>query len=91
MGDVLVENPANNVAPHKKHAATESIPNIDVLEGAGNDGGDEYSTLKRYQRQLEYVDIIQRDRTALTAVDRYIKLQEEYIKDEQRYRSLTSS
>jgi 26S proteasome regulatory subunit T3 len=54
MGDVLVENPANAVLPHKKLAAADSIPNIDSLEGSGNDGGDEYSTLKRYQRHLEY-------------------------------------
>ena len=55
MGDVLVENPANSVAPHKKQTASESIPNIEGLEGSANDGGDEYSALKRYQRQLEYV------------------------------------
>ncbi len=54
MGDVLVENPVNSVLPHKKQFPTDSIPNIDSLEGSGNDGGDEYSTLKRYQRHLEY-------------------------------------
>lgn len=54
MGDVAVENPANVVAPHKKLPPADSIPNIDSLEGSGNDGGDEYSTLKRYQRHLEY-------------------------------------
>lgn len=54
MGDVAVENPANTVAPHKRQPPTDSIPNIDSLEGSGNDGGDEYSTLKRYQRHLEY-------------------------------------
>jgi hypothetical protein len=54
MGDVLLENSANAVLPHKKPAIADSIPNIDSLEGSGNDGGDEYSTLKRYQRHLEY-------------------------------------
>lgn len=32
-----------------------SIPNIDSLEGLGTDGSDEYSTLKKLQRHLEYV------------------------------------
>jgi hypothetical protein len=53
MGDVLVENLVNSVLPHKKQPLADSIPNIDSLEGSGNDGGDEYSTLKRYQRHLE--------------------------------------
>jgi len=55
MGDVVVENPANIVAPHKRLPASNSIPNIDSLEGIGNDGSDEYSTLKKLQRHLEYV------------------------------------
>jgi 26S proteasome regulatory subunit T3 len=54
MADVLVEHSANAVLPHKKSAPADSIPNIDSLEGSGNDGGDEYSTLKRFQRHLEY-------------------------------------
>lgn len=53
MGNVLVENSVNAVLPHKKLAPADSIPNIESLEGSGNDGGDEYSTLKRYQRHLE--------------------------------------
>jgi hypothetical protein len=53
MGDALVENSTNAVFPHKKSAPADSIPNIDSLEGSGNDGGDEYSALKRYQRHLE--------------------------------------
>jgi 26S proteasome regulatory subunit T3 len=57
MGDVLVENPANTVAPHKKQPPSNSIPNIDSLEGIGNDGSDEYSTLKKLQRHLEYVEL----------------------------------
>jgi 26S proteasome regulatory subunit T3 len=54
MGDVLVDYPVNSVSPNKKQQPADSIPNIDSLEGSGNDGGDEYSTLKRYQRHLEY-------------------------------------
>lgn len=54
MGDVAIENPANQIAPHKKLGPADAIPNIDPLEGAGNDGGDEYAALKRYQRHLEY-------------------------------------
>ena len=55
MGDVVVENPANTVAPHKRQPPSHSIPNIDSLEGVGNDGSDEYSTLKKLQRHLEFV------------------------------------
>ena len=68
MGDVLVDNPLNSVPPHQRKPASDSVPTIDSLEGSGSDGGDEYSTLKRYQRHLEYIN-----------------LQEEYIKDEQRF------
>lgn len=67
MADVMVENPASLVLPHRKQMPS-SIPNIDSLEGLGMDGSDEYSTMKKLQRHLEY-----------------IQLQEEYIKDEQRY------
>jgi 26S proteasome regulatory subunit T3 len=83
MGDVLVDHPANSVSPSKKQPPADSIPNIDSLEGSGNDGGDEYSTLKRYQRHLEY-GLVQRHLCCLLTRPRYIKLQEEYIKDEQR-------
>lgn len=54
MADVAVENPANNIA-FNKPAPLDTIPNIDSLEGTGSDGGDEYATLKRLQRHLEYV------------------------------------
>jgi len=67
MGDVLVENPANYSQPLRK-TAPSTIPSIENFEGAVAEDGDEYLTLKRLQRQLEY-----------------IQLQEEYIKDEQRY------
>jgi 26S proteasome regulatory subunit T3 len=52
MGDVLVENPTNHVAPHKK-VLPSTIPNIETFEGLPPDGGDEYATLKKLQRQLE--------------------------------------
>jgi 26S proteasome regulatory subunit T3 len=53
MGDVLVENPANHVPPHKKHAPS-TIPSIEHFEGVPAEGGDDYATLKKLQRQLEY-------------------------------------
>lgn len=55
MGDVVVENPAAVVPPYRKTTPVDAIPNIDPLEGAGNDDGDDYATLKRLQRHLEYV------------------------------------
>ena len=60
MGDVAVENPANTVAPHK-HAPLDNIPSIDSLEGMGTEGGDEYATLKKLQRHLEYASDRMRD------------------------------
>ena len=54
MGDVAVESPVNIIQPHKKQTPLNSIPNIDSLEGIGNDDSDEYSTLKKLQRHLEY-------------------------------------
>ncbi len=54
MGDVAVENPANHAAAHKK-AAPSIIPTIDHFEGLSTEGGDDYATLKKLQRQLEYV------------------------------------
>jgi hypothetical protein len=53
MGDVAVENPATQVAPHKR-AAHSAIPTIDNFEGVSTDGGDDYANLKKLQRQLEY-------------------------------------
>ncbi len=67
MGDVAVENPANIVAPHNKPIPS-AIPNVESIEGLPTQGGDDYATLKKLQRHLEY-----------------IQLQEEYIKDEQRW------
>jgi len=57
MADVAVENPANNVTLHNKPTPLDTIPNVDSLEGTGSDGGDEYATLKRLQRHLEYVPL----------------------------------
>ncbi|KAF5963830.1 26S protease regulatory subunit 6B [Fusarium coicis] len=56
MGDVAVENPANQVAPHKR-AAHSAIPTIDNFEGVSTDGGDDYANLKKLQRQLEYIQL----------------------------------
>ena len=83
MGDVAVENPLHTIPPHKKQPVLDAIPNIDSLEGGGSDGGDEYATLKKLQRHLEYVDHASTRQESLTW-NRYIQLQEEYIKDEQR-------
>lgn len=54
MGDVAVESPVNMVLPHKRQPPANSIPAIDSLEGLGSDEIDEYSTLKKLQRHLEY-------------------------------------
>ena len=51
-----MENSLNIVPPHKRQSPSNSIPNIDSLEGVGNDDSDEYSTLKRLQRHLECGD-----------------------------------
>lgn len=55
MGDVAVENPVNSLAPLPKPAALDALGNLDSLEGTGADGNDEYATLKRLQRHLEWV------------------------------------
>jgi len=52
----MVENPATQVLPHRKHMQS-SIPNIDSLEGLGTDGSDEYSTLKKLERHMEQVKL----------------------------------
>lgn len=83
MGDVAVENPINTPLLHKKPTPSNSIPNIDSLEGIGNDDSDEYSMLKKLQRHLEYAKS-ESVLMPLLILLRYINLQEEYIKDEQR-------
>jgi hypothetical protein len=55
MGDIAVENPASVLSSYTKAAPLDTIPNIDSLEGTGADDGDEYATLKKLQRHLEYV------------------------------------
>ncbi|KAJ5683821.1 uncharacterized protein N7477_000166 [Penicillium maclennaniae] len=57
MGDVAVENPANNVTPLPKPSALDALGNLDTLEGTGVDGNDEYASLKRLQRHLEYIQL----------------------------------
>lgn len=52
MGDITVETSSNHVPPHKK-AAPSAIPTIDNFEGLPMDGGDDYASLKKLQRQLE--------------------------------------
>ena len=44
----------NTVPPHKRQPPSNAIPNVDSLEGINNDDSDEYSTLKKLQRHLEY-------------------------------------
>ncbi|KAJ3578160.1 hypothetical protein NPX13_g2404 [Xylaria arbuscula] len=56
MGDVAVENPANTVAPHNKPIPS-TIPNVENIEGIPSQGGDEYATLKKLQRHLEYIQL----------------------------------
>ena len=57
MADVAIENPATLVPPHKKPAPS-AIPNLDSLEDLGEDtSNDEYSTLKKLQRHLEYLNL----------------------------------
>lgn len=56
MGDVAVESPAGIVAPHNKPISS-TIPNIETIEGIPAHGGDEYATLKKLQRHLEYIQL----------------------------------
>jgi 26S proteasome regulatory subunit T3 len=56
MADTLVENPLNTVPPHKKPFVS-SIPNVESLEGFATEGNDDYSTFKKLQRQLEYIQL----------------------------------
>lgn len=55
MADVAVENPATSLTSTRKPLTMDNNLNIDSLEGPGTDGGDEYTTMKRLQRHLEYV------------------------------------
>ncbi|KAK8100246.1 hypothetical protein PG999_010620 [Apiospora kogelbergensis] len=56
MGDVAVENPTNTVAPHNKPTPS-TIPNVENIEGLSSQGDDEYGTLKKLQRHLEYIQL----------------------------------
>lgn len=53
MADVMVENPPSQAANRRPLPST--IPNFEALESMSSDSGDEYSTLKKLQRELEYV------------------------------------
>lgn len=55
MGDVLTENPANTLAPHKRLQPSEIIDYS--LDSSTSDSSDEYATLKRLQRHLEYIKL----------------------------------
>merc|ERR1711881_676534 len=56
MADVAVENLLNTVPPHKKPLLS-SIPNGESLEGFATEGNDDYSTFKKLQRQLEFLQV----------------------------------
>lgn len=53
MGDIVVES-APNPATTQRQPLPSSIPNFEALESVSSDGGDEYSMLKKLQRELEY-------------------------------------
>jgi 26S proteasome regulatory subunit T3 len=52
----MVENPANTVPPHRAHLSS-AIPTVESLEGFATEGSDDYSTFKKLQRQLEYIQL----------------------------------
>ena len=52
MGDIAVESAVNHVPSHKR-AAPSAIPTIENFEGLPTEGGDDYSSLKKLQRQVE--------------------------------------
>jgi len=56
MADVMVDNPANILPPHKK-TFPSSIPNVDSIEGFPIEGSDDYQTYKKLQAQLEYIKL----------------------------------
>ena len=71
MGDVAVESPASSLTPLPKPGALDNLANLDSLEGTGADGNDEYATLKRLQRHLEYVSSIVLDSNGTDATQIY--------------------
>ncbi len=52
MADVMVDTPPSQ-APGNRRPLPSTIPNFEALEGMGSDNGDEYSTMKKLQRELE--------------------------------------
>ena len=57
MGDIVVENPANQIPPHKKQALASVLPSVDSSDTLNTEGGDDYSTYKKLQRELEYINL----------------------------------
>jgi 26S proteasome regulatory subunit T3 len=53
MGDVLVETPVQLL----RKTGPTTIHSIDNFEGISAEGGDDYSTLKKLQRKLEYIQL----------------------------------
>lgn len=56
MADVAVENPANLVPPHLK-PSSKTLTNLDAPDSLTGEGNDEYSTYKKLQRELEYINL----------------------------------
>jgi len=56
MADAAVENPANVVPPHLK-LSSKTLTNLDSVDVLAGEGTDEYSTYKKLQRELEYINL----------------------------------
>ena len=56
MADAAVENPANVVPPHLK-LSSKTLTNFDSVDVLAGEGIDEYSTYKKLQRELEYINL----------------------------------
>jgi len=56
MADAAVENPANIVPPHLK-PSSKTLANLDAVDTLGGEGTDEYSTYKKLQQELEYINL----------------------------------
>lgn len=56
MADAMVDNPANLVPPHLK-PSSKTLTNLDAVDALAGEGTDEYSTYKKLQRELEYINL----------------------------------
>lgn len=56
MADVAVDNVINTTPPHKKVAPAHN-PTAESLDSLNTDGADGYSTYKKLQRELEYINL----------------------------------